>query len=67
MKGHKVRVAKVVIGKREKFVEVLKVSSVKFDPRPDWVFVKELDRTFGDVCWMHPDEVRFEWIREFSK
>jgi hypothetical protein len=61
-------IAKIVHHKKEKFVEVVKVSKVQFDPRPGWVFCREVDKAHHncDVFWVHPTETRFEWVREFT-
>jgi hypothetical protein len=60
------KIAKIVDRKKERFVEVVKVGGVKFDPRPGWVFIKTIEKTNKECEWVHPDEVRFEWIREFA-
>ena len=64
------QIAKVVDAKgREIFAEVKKVTSVLFDPRPGWVLLSApldvLPRK-RDVFWMHPDDVRFAWVRPFN-
>jgi hypothetical protein len=51
------------------FVEVVKVGSVTFDPRPNWVFVREIDKASywkNDVFWVHPEDNHFDWVREFA-
>jgi hypothetical protein len=65
------RIAKVFVsglGRDAKFLEVLKVGSVKFDPRPGWVFCREVDKITRrcEVAWFHPADTHFEWVREFS-
>lgn len=62
------KIAKIISSKKELFVEVVKTGSVKFDTRPGWVFVREIDKIFRkcEVFWVHPEEVKFVWIREFK-
>lgn len=67
------RIAKVFVHgehREAKFLEVVKVADeVKFDPRPGWVFVREVDKASwwkNEVFWLHPDDVRFGWVREFK-
>jgi hypothetical protein len=64
------QIAKVVDAKgREIFAEVKKVASVLFDPRPGWVLLSApldvLPRK-RDAFWMHPDDVRFVWVRTIN-
>lgn len=64
-------IAKVFVsghGRDAKFLEVLKVGRVKFDPRPGWVFTREVDKITrrAEVFWFHPADTKFEWVREFS-
>ena len=62
------KVAKIRVGAKDKFVEVVKVSTVKFDSRPGWVFVREVDKIARkcDVFWVHPHDTHFHWVRDFS-
>lgn len=48
-----------------RYREVLKVGRVLFDPRDGWVLLAELEARKGSLQWLHPDDVRFEWVREF--
>ncbi len=61
------KIAKIIQGKRERFMEIVKAGTVKFDPRPDWVLVREIDviDRKKNVEWVHPTEVSFVWIKEF--
>lgn len=48
--------------------EVLRVGRVQFDDRDGWVLLSEPPgaRPRKRVLqWMHPSDVRFEWVREF--
>jgi len=60
-------IAKILDGKKTKFFEVVKVGRVKFDPRPGWVFTREIDKITRrcDVAWFHPDDTPFVWVRDF--
>lgn len=66
------RIAKIFVSgehKDAKFFEVVKVADeVKFDPRPGWVFVREADKIprRAEVFWFHPDDVRFDWVKDFK-
>jgi hypothetical protein len=60
------KIAKIIKKGKEYFVEVLKVGSVHFDPRPGWVFVQTIERRYKDVEWVHPDDVYFVWVRDFT-
>ena len=49
--------------------EVVKVGRVLFDHRDGWVLLSEPlgARPRKRVLqWMHPDDVRFEWVRKFA-
>lgn len=52
-----------------KFREVMKVGTVQFDPRDNWVL---LSSPIGarprkrDLEWVHPSETDIEWIRPFN-
>jgi hypothetical protein len=61
-------VAKVITNGKTKFVEVVKVGPVKFDPRPGWVLARECDKIIRrcEVFWFHPSDTTFVWIREFA-
>lgn len=59
------KIAKIVQGKKERFVEVVKQSAVAFDLRPGWVFIKTIESSWKEVEWVHPSEVQFVWIRDF--
>jgi hypothetical protein len=62
------KVAKFTVKGKDKFMQVVRVSSVKFDPRPGWVLVRDMhvQPAFQDVQWVHPDDVKFHWVREFA-
>lgn len=51
------------------FWEVKGAGPVRFDPRPGWVLVGRpigaRPRKQTELRWLHPNEVRFEWAREF--
>ena len=59
-------IAKLVSRDGGQFFEVLKVGGALFDKRPGWIL---LGRTPGsrkqDVFWVHPDDITFEWVRQF--
>lgn len=67
------RIAKVFVSglsKDAKFFEVVKVGSVQFDPRPGWVYVREVDKVCwwkNEAFWLHPADTHFEWVREFAQ
>lgn len=62
-------IAKMVRGKRTMFVELVKQGPVQFDPRPGWVLCRDVQEQprFAELFWVHPDEVRAEWVREFTE
>ncbi len=51
------------------FMEVLRENArVQFDARDGWMLVaKPLDRRprHRELMWIHPDDLRLDWIREF--
>ncbi len=50
-------------------VEVLKVGSVKFDPRPGWLLVSTpigARPRHKELRWIHPDDTPLTWLREFN-
>lgn len=59
-------VAKMFKKAEEHIVEVMTVGEVKFAPGT-WVLVRDLDKPwhYAEMYWVHPDEVKFDWIREF--
>lgn len=61
------RVAKFYVKGQPKYVEVVKVASVLFDSRPDWVLVQDIDkpRHQKELFWIHPTDTKIEWVREF--
>lgn len=62
-------IAKVVdTNGREMFAEVKKVGKALFDARPGWVLLSgplNVIPRKRDVFWMHPEDVRFVWVRRF--
>jgi hypothetical protein len=62
------KVVKFYIGKKVKYMEVIKVASVQFDSRPDWVLVQDVDvpQYKKELFWIHPMDTKIEWVREFS-
>lgn len=56
---------------RDAYWEIKGVADdVRFDPRPGWVLVGQpigaRPRKQTELRWLHPDDVRFEWVRGFS-
>jgi hypothetical protein len=62
------KIAKIIRKFGEHFVEVVRTDTVKFDDRPGWVFIREIDKIDRkkNVEWVHPDDVEFIWVRDFS-
>lgn len=62
------RIAKMVVNKKVRFVELVRQGAVQFDPRPGWILCRDVQvqPRFADLFWVHPDEVRAEWVREFA-
>ena len=60
-------IAKVYIKNKPVFVKVAKVGSVAFDPRPGWVLCVHAAaaKWCADPFWLHPDDTKFDWVREF--
>lgn len=66
-----VLVAKILDARRQEiFAEVITFgSNVMFDKRGGWVLLSaplDILRRKRDVFWLHPDDVRFIWVRHFS-
>lgn len=63
-------IAKIIDTKgREIFAEVRRIGTVLFDPRPGWVLLSGPLNAIArkrEVFWMHPNDVRFVWIRRFD-
>lgn len=63
-------IAKIITDKgREAYAEVVKVGSVRFDPRPGWVLLSgplDVIPRKRDVEWHHPQDTHFVWVREFQ-
>ena len=55
---------------RVRIVELLKAGRVQFDPRPNWLLtsvdIGKRGRARHDMTWIHSDDVKVEWVREFS-
>lgn len=53
---------------KDKFMEIVKISSVLFDSRPGWILVREIDKIArnNDVMWIHPSENKIDWVRNFG-
>lgn len=62
------QVAKITVKKQDHIVQLIKVGSVQFDPKPGWMLISDLDRPWFDVQlrWVHPEDVFVHWIKEFS-
>ena len=53
----------------ERFSLVMRQGSVQFDSRPDWVLLMhDMDKPLRkrEVQWVHPTQVQFIWVRDFS-
>ena len=61
-------VAKVIDGKKERFVEIVKQGRVMFDGRDGWVLTKTVEEKERkkQVKWYHPMDNQFVWVRSFA-
>ena len=54
-------------GKKTSIWEVIKQGPVQFDPRPNWILLGlPIGGIHKDLKWVHPSEIRAEWVREFK-
>ena len=62
------QVAKITVKKQDHIVQLIKVGSVQFDPKPGWMLITDLDchRKDAQLRWVHPSTVFVHWIKEFS-
>jgi hypothetical protein len=62
-------IAKIIDRKGfEIFAEVLKAGQVLFDDRNGWIllsFPLDVPPRRRDICWMHPADYMFVWVRQF--
>ena len=54
---------------RTRYAQVVRTGPVQFDARPGWVLMTEpigAPIRKRDFFWVHPDDTRIEWVRDFS-